>query len=50
MEWKGTGKVLVVDDEDIIRDVATQMLETIGFETVTAASGFEAINIFKTDI
>ncbi len=45
-EWKGSGKVLVVDDEDIIRQVAGQMLEALGFESFCASSGEEAIEIF----
>ncbi|TPV95365.1 MAG: response regulator [Myxococcales bacterium FL481] len=35
--------VLLVDDEEIVRDVGTQMLERAGVAVVTAADGIEAI-------
>lgn len=37
------GKVLVVDDEDAIRELIVFNLEQQGFETLEAANGFEAI-------
>ena len=39
-------KILVVDDEDMIRNVSTAMLEELGFETVAADSGEEALRLF----
>ncbi|MFW6146568.1 MAG: PAS domain-containing hybrid sensor histidine kinase/response regulator, partial [Planctomycetota bacterium] len=41
--WKGTGTVLVVDDEPSVRKLAVLMLERMGFETLAAADGREAI-------
>ena len=41
--WRGLGKVLVADDEDLVRSVATAMLEHLGFEVLTAADGAEAV-------
>jgi two-component system cell cycle sensor histidine kinase/response regulator CckA len=38
-------RVLVVDDEDIARAVATRMLEKAGFEVVAAADGDAAVQI-----
>jgi signal transduction histidine kinase/ActR/RegA family two-component response regulator len=40
----GNGRVLLMDDEEIIRKVAGQMLSHLGYEVVTAADGHEAIN------
>jgi two-component system, cell cycle sensor histidine kinase and response regulator CckA len=40
-------KVLVVDDEDMIRAVSTAMLKELGFETLAAASGEEALALFR---
>jgi DNA-binding NtrC family response regulator len=37
------GKILVVDDEEFIRSVLCRSLGKVGFETVSAASGSEAI-------
>jgi len=45
--FKGEGKVLLVDDEETIRDVAQEMLRELGFSTVTAIDGRDAIRIFK---
>ena len=40
--WR-KGKVLVMDDEEIVRDVVSQMLQTIGHEVVCTENGEEAI-------
>lgn len=45
--YKGAGMVLVVDDEDQVRDVAQRMLELSGFSVLTAMDGEEAVEIFK---
>jgi PAS domain S-box-containing protein len=47
-EWQGSGTVLVVDDEDTVRAVATRLLEFLGFKVVTATNGREAVKIFTT--
>jgi len=44
--WCGTGLVLVVDDEDTVRNIATRFLEFLGFQTVTASDGSEAVALF----
>ncbi len=41
--WRGSGGVLVVDDEESIRSVALRMLQHLGFEVQLAASGEEAL-------
>jgi CheY-like chemotaxis protein len=40
-------KVLVMDDEEIIREVAREMLSGLGFEAGLAADGSEAIELYK---
>lgn len=42
-------KVLVVDDEDMIRGVSVAMLEELGFETQAVASGAEALEFFRRE-
>lgn len=42
-----SGKILLVDDEEIIRHMVGTMLEMFGFEVLTAADGFEALDIYK---
>jgi two-component system, cell cycle sensor histidine kinase and response regulator CckA len=44
---KGSGTILLVDDEQMILDVGTQMLEKLGYEVVTAPNGQEAVKIFE---
>ncbi|MCP4678103.1 MAG: response regulator [Deltaproteobacteria bacterium] len=45
--WTGTGTVLLVDDEDSVREVAKDMLEEIGLSVLTASDGLEAIEQFR---
>ena len=44
-----TGRVLVVDDEDIILRTTHAILERSGYKTVMASGGEEAITIFQQD-
>ncbi|MCG6973881.1 MAG: PAS domain S-box protein [Desulfobacterales bacterium] len=46
----GTETILLVDDEDMIIDVSRQLLEKIGYTVLTAASGGEAIEIYKNHL
>ena len=45
--WRGTGKVLLADDEDSIRYVGQLLLHNLGFEVELAASGQEALDRFR---
>ncbi len=44
---KGSGTILVVDDDDLIRKVATKMLKQCGYKILEANNGVEGINVFK---
>ena len=44
--FRGTGTVLVVDDEQALREVAVEALQGMGFETLEAANGLEALQAF----
>jgi len=44
---RGHETVLLVDDEEMIIDVGKRMLEKLGYETLTATNGAEAIEIFQ---
>jgi len=46
---QGQGTVLLVDDEDMIIDVGSEMIKSIGYEVLTAASGKEAVDIYKNN-
>jgi two-component system cell cycle sensor histidine kinase/response regulator CckA len=43
----GSGRVLIMDDEEIIRDAASLILKTAGYEVELAADGNEAINRYR---
>jgi DNA-binding NtrC family response regulator len=40
------GRILVMDDETVIRDVAGEMLQMQGFEVICSQNGEEALNLF----
>jgi PAS domain S-box-containing protein len=46
-EWSGSGTVLVVDDEENMRDTIALMMDTMGLDAVLAADGREAIEVFR---
>ncbi len=43
----GCGKVLIMDDEDFIREIATEILEFSGYEMESCADGREAVELYK---
>jgi PAS domain S-box-containing protein len=44
---KGQGRILVVEDEDLLRDVATSALESLGYSVLTAKHGAEGTDCFR---
>lgn len=47
---KGKGRVLVMDDDDVIRGLVGEMLSHLGYETALAAEGQEAIEMYERAI
>ena len=47
-DWRGSGTVLLVDDEETIRGIGREMLKELGFDVVTANDGREAIEMYKS--
>jgi PAS domain S-box-containing protein len=45
--WKGTGTILLVDDEESIRTMGKEMLHELGFDVLTASDGHEALEVFS---
>jgi len=43
----GSGTILVIDDEDAVRSVATAFLEEMGYRVLTASDGEEAVAVFR---
>ena len=46
-ENTGCGRILVMDDEEVIREVVTEMLEILGYEVVAVADGQALLETFK---
>jgi CheY-like chemotaxis protein len=47
MTLPGKGKILVMDDEPVIREVLGEMLTYIGYSVMAAGDGAEAIELYK---
>ncbi len=45
-EWRGSGKVLVVDDEEVVRMVTEEILKSFGFEVLTAVDGRQGVDLY----
>jgi PAS domain S-box-containing protein len=44
---KGTGTVLLVDDEEMVLEVGERFLKVMGYQVLTAREGEEAIEVYK---
>jgi len=42
------GKILIMDDEELVRTVAGKMLEFLGYQTVLAKNGEEALSLYES--
>ena len=47
-ELIGNGRILIMDDEEIIRDVVTEILEFVGFDVETCIDGNQAVEHFRS--
>jgi len=45
--WRGSGTVMLVEDEEPIKCIAQEMLEELGFSVITAANGKEALQRYR---
>ncbi|WP_236025831.1 ATP-binding protein [Geomonas azotofigens] len=45
--WRGSGTVLLADDEESIRVLGSDMLKALGFNVRLASDGREAVELFK---
>jgi PAS domain S-box-containing protein len=46
---KGTGTILLIDDEKMILAVGRELLEELGYTVLPAMSGLEAVDVFQKD-
>jgi len=44
---RGTGRILIVDDEEVVRAAASAMLKHLGYEVVSLADGEEAVLYYR---
>ena len=44
---RGTGTILLVDDEESMRTVGTRILERLGYKVITATTGQQALNLVQ---
>jgi PAS domain S-box-containing protein len=47
---RGSGTILVMDDEEVIRDTTRDMLESLGYNVVCAADGREALGVVSAEL
>jgi len=47
---KGTGRILVMDDEEVVRYLLTSMLKIFGYSAVATKDGKEALDFFVKEI
>jgi CheY-like chemotaxis protein len=45
--WRGSGEILVIDDEAAVRDVAASMLGALGFTASLTCDGAEGLAAFR---
>lgn len=46
-DWKGSGTILIVDDEESIRGFLCSMLQNLGFDVLEAEDGRKALSVFE---
>ncbi len=44
---RGGGAVLLIEDEELVRDMTKELLTRLGYEVLEANDGFEALEIFQ---
>lgn len=45
--WKGSGTILLVEDEEYISLITGQMMNELGFKVIAAANGREAVELYQ---
>ena len=44
---RGTGRILIMDDEDLVRDVLRMSLTNLGYDVICAHEGKEAVIMLR---
>jgi len=45
-DWRGSGTVLLVEDEEDVRAIGAELLRELGFKVITAEDGLAALELF----
>lgn len=45
----GDGRILLIDDEELVRDVGGAMISELGYDVVIAGGGVEGVQLFEDD-
>ena len=45
----GSERILFIDDEQVLIEIASQMLEQLGYEVLTKQSSSEALKLFRAE-
>ena len=46
---KGSGRILVMDDDPLLQECAGELLQELGYDVVVVADGLEALNVYKQE-
>ncbi len=46
-DWRGTGTILLVDDDESLLALGARMLDLLGFNVLTAADGLQAVELYR---
>jgi DNA-binding NtrC family response regulator len=49
LDWRGSGCILVIDDDEAIRTVVSRTVARLGFTSVEASGGQQAVALFESD-
>ena len=47
VDWRGSGTVLLVDDDETVRAIGATMLGRLGMRVITVVDGREAVDVFR---
>jgi PAS domain S-box-containing protein len=47
--WYGSGTILLVEDEEMVRSVANSLLDMLGFTVIEASNGKEALELYQNN-
>jgi CheY-like chemotaxis protein len=45
--WQGSGTILLVEDEELIKIIASAMIKKLGFSVIEASNGREALDLYQ---